>query len=229
MSDTSLTPAPTDRAWRQVLHQLNNIFASIHSSLDLALANEGRPEAKSFLLLAQESARKGALLINELRFRPTESIGPGQRDGLAGPEGSVEAKPGAAVLPASLEGSERILLAEDDPSISMLIEAVLGYRGYKVVAAANGEEAVTRYRQEGPFDLVILDLQMPKLDGWGALEQLRAQNPGVRALALSGLPFEPEDPASKRAGGFNGQLGKPFDNEALLRLVRQLLDSDRAG
>ncbi len=111
----------------------------------------------------------------------------------------------------------------------MLIEAVLGYRGYKVVGTSNGEEAVLKYQQEGPFDLVILDMQMPKLNGSGALAQIRAMNPAARALALSGLPFEQEGMTPKQAGGFDGQLSKPFDNDKLVKLVRQLLDLKGPG
>ncbi len=124
--------------------------------------------------------------------------------------------------------SERILLGEDEPSISMLLEAVLGYRGYQVVAAFDGEEVVRKYKCEGPFDLVILDLNMPRLDGCGALRQIRALNPAARALLLSGSPMEDQAVAPGGAD-FDGRLGKPFDNDELVRRVRQILDLKKAG
>ena len=210
--------------WRKVLHQLNNIFASIHSSLDLALANEGRPEGHPFLVQAQESARRGAVLINEMRLTREPSGGESRGES---PEPKAGESSGAAAMPepASLEGSERILLVEDDESVRLLVRAVLTYRGYEIAEACDGEEAVRKYRELGPFDLVILDLHMPKLDGREALELLRAADPNVRALALSGSAYEGESltPGSD-AAAFDARLNKPFDNTELVTLVRRLLD-----
>ena len=62
----ALPPQSQEPDWRSVLHRLNNIFASIHSSLDLALTT-GQSQAQRFLKQAQTSAREGALLVNDLR------------------------------------------------------------------------------------------------------------------------------------------------------------------
>jgi CheY-like chemotaxis protein len=215
---------------RQALHRLNNIFASIHSSLDLALATEGTSEARSFLHQAQESARVGARFLNGLRLPGHEWAG------LTGEESDAPRRKLAGggetpTAPAkSLEGSERILVAEDESSMRMLIRAVLTYRGYKVIEAVDGEDAVSKYRDYGPFDLVILDREMPKLGGTEALQRIRDRDPAACALALSGEPVASEglarDPAK---GGFNGCMNKPFSNLILLKLVRQLLDLRRAA
>jgi len=208
-----------------MLHRLNNIFASIHSSLDLALALPGQPEARRFLMQAQTSAREGALLANELRFSGKE---PGEREAVfptreLKPAGSAEGL--GAAQPASLEGSERILLVEDDESVRLLVRAVLTYRGYEVTEACDGEDGVKVFRERGPFDLVILDRAMPKLDGRAALEQIRAVDAGVRAVGLSGLPPECDQGSRAAAAqGFDAQLTKPFDNTELVALVRRLLD-----
>ncbi|MGO9204101.1 MAG: response regulator [Limisphaerales bacterium] len=205
---------------------MNNIFASIHSSLDLALAHPGQPQARTFLMQAQTSSRQGALLVNELRFSGKEPVG---RDSVcpsqeSRPEGSAQG-PGAA-QPGSLEGSERILLVEDDESVRLLVRAVLTYRGYEVTEACDGEDGVKLFRQKGPFDLVILDHAMPKLGGRAALEQIRAVDAEVEALGLSGLLSEcEEEPPAGASRGFDAQLSKPFDNTELVALVRRLLDS----
>ncbi len=116
-------------------------------------------------------------------------------------------------------------MVEDDDSVRMLIRAVLTYRGYVVVEACDGEEGVIRFREKGPFDLVILDHAMPKLGGQGALDQIRVMAPAVPALALSGMVVDygagARDPS---APVFDAQLSKPFDNMELVALVRQLLD-----
>ena len=79
----------------------------------------------------------------------------------------------------SLEGSERILLAEDDESVRLLIQAVLTYRGYAVTPACDGEEGVKLFREKGPFDLVILDRAMPKAGRQGRLEKIQGLDPDV--------------------------------------------------
>jgi len=220
---------PSAPTWRQVLHQLNNVFASIHSSLDLALAHEGRPEARSFLVQAQEGARKGALLINELRLGGREPSGwEVKGEGLDGKSGG-RSGPGVLPSPPSLEGSERILLVEDDESVRMLIRAVLTYRGYEIVEACDGDEAVATFQAKGPFDLIIMDLHMPKMDGGEGLRQIRALGGNAPALALSGSIFDGQDPAPGLAlESFSACLNKPFENTELVALVRQLLDQRKA-
>jgi CheY-like chemotaxis protein len=220
-----LQPEPTGRDWRRVLHQLNNVFASIHSSLDLALTHREQPQAQSFLLQAQFSARQGAMLVNELRFggkEPAEHgpLCPAQE---LKPNGSPQGL--GAAQTGSLDGCERILLVEDDESVRLLVRAVLTYRGYEVTEACDGEDAVKLFGQKGPFDLVILDQAMPKLDGRAALEQIRAVDPGVWALGLSGLLVESDQsPQAAATHGLDAQLSKPFDNLELVTLVRRLLD-----
>ncbi len=218
----ALPPQSQEPDWRSVLHRLNNIFASIHSSLDLALTT-GQSQAQRFLKQAQTSAREGALLVNDLR---SGAKAPEVRDAVFPahenrPPGTRE----AAAQPVSLEGSERILLAEDDESVRLLIQAVLTYRGYAVTPACDGEEAVKLFREKGPFDLVILDRAMPKLDGRAALQKIQGMAPDVQSLGLSGLlPEQEPPPPAGAAHGFDAQLGKPFDNTELVTTVRQLLD-----
>lgn len=217
-----------DLAQRQLLHQLNNIFASIHSSLDLALANADRPEGRSFLVQAQEGARRGARLVNELRFRGRDAVPavvPALTPQSAPETGAGHTDFGPHPAEARLEGCERILVAEDEESIRMLVRAVLNYRGYQVTEAGDGDEAVQLFQSKGPFDLVILDLRMQKLDGAPALVQLRSLAPQLPALALSGLPFDrPGLDDGSGEDGFDARLNKPFDNTELVKLVRQLLD-----
>ena len=118
---------------------------------------------------------------------------------------------------------ERILVAEDDEALSLLLQTVLTEAGFRVEQASDGQEAVKKYGQQGPFDLVILDAYMPKLDGQAALARIRKLNPSACALALSGQPSEEDDAVPEWARGFDAHLSKPFDNGQLVRMVRQLL------
>jgi CheY-like chemotaxis protein len=225
-------PPPAIKAgstWWQVLHQLNNVFASIHSSLDLVLSGRPRAEAEAFLLQAQERARTGALIVNELQLRGKELLGLAEAkgsDAKAASPGSAE--PVADPPPAALEGSERLLLAEDDKPMRTLIRAVLTYRGYEIIEAVDGEDALNKYLSQGPFDLVILDRDMPVFSGAEVLKRIRAHDPSARVLSLSGSGFHDEaeqDPVTP----FNGLLSKPFRNIDLLKLVRQILDQTPAA
>jgi CheY-like chemotaxis protein len=127
-----------------------------------------------------------------------------------------------------LKGSETILLADDENSIRSVMIAALSYRGYKVLEAADGEEAVQRYRESGKdVDLVLLDIQMPRMNGWDTMESILSMNPNARILLLSGgSPVAPTPGAAERAAGI---LLKPFENVQLLRSIREALDDKRTN
>lgn len=80
---------------------------------------------------------------------------------------------------------QRILIVDDDPSIRDSLEILLNRAGYGVIQARNGSEAVRLWRDLGG-DLVILDLFMPEKDGIETILELRAHNPGIRIIAMSG-------------------------------------------
>ena len=127
-----------------------------------------------------------------------------------------------------LKGSETILLADDENSIRSVMIAALSYRGYKVLEAPDGEEAVKIYREFGKdVDLVLLDIQMPRLNGWDTMETILGINPKARVLLLSGgSPIEPKPGAAERAAGI---LLKPFQNVQLLRSIREALDEKKTN
>lgn len=111
-----------------------------------------------------------------------------------------------------------VLVVDDDQDIQLLLRLELQAEGYIVVTADNGLEALDRIPALEP-DVVLLDVMMPELDGWGVLEQLVEPKPAV--IVISGL-------ATDRAGHYRhavelGALGfvsKPFDSAKLLELVQ---------
>jgi CheY-like chemotaxis protein len=124
----------------------------------------------------------------------------------------------------SLEGRETILVVDDDETVRLVVRAVLSYRGYQVTEACDGEEAVRRYEQTpGGFDLVLLDLNMPRLDGWDAMSRMQQLDPDVTIMLLSGGLTEGDIERAQRLGATT-VLSKPFENPELVRLVRQTLD-----
>lgn len=122
-------------------------------------------------------------------------------------------------------GTETILVVEDEPGVRALLRRMLGSRGYKVLEATNGAEALELIEQHtGPLDLVVSDVVMPHLGGRPLYERLAASRPGLKVMFLSGYT----DDAVVRQGILSDRvpfLQKPFTAAALAQKVRQVLDS----
>ncbi len=118
------------------------------------------------------------------------------------------------------QGGERILVVDDEPPIRALIETRLRLHGYSVAVAGDGEEAVASFRSE-PADLVILDVMLPRLDGFGVLEALRASS-NVPVLMLTACG-RVEDRILGLELGADDYLIKPFSLTELEARIRCLL------
>lgn len=111
-----------------------------------------------------------------------------------------------------------ILVAEDEPGLLRLFSETLMNEGFDVVMAENGETALSAARDhEGPIDLLITDVEMPKLDGFDLQERLRQERPDVKLLVISGTL----DPNIE--GTDFPLLRKPFLMAELADKVRQIL------
>jgi CheY-like chemotaxis protein len=140
---------------------------------------------------------------------------------------SVEAQADAArpsEPPTRLEGSETILLVEDDDQIRKLALRALTSRGYRVVEARNGRDALrARDAWKGRIDLLLADVVMPEMGGKELAERLTAAEPGVKVLYMSG--YTPDAIVHRGVEHHAIQLlAKPFTPEVLLRVVREVLD-----
>jgi PAS domain S-box-containing protein len=135
-----------------------------------------------------------------------------------GREGGAARKPGKQP-----QSPRRILVAEDNPVNRQLILNMLRKLGHTAVAVENGEQAVQRWRDE-PFDLVLMDVQMPRTDGWEATRRIRAieRARGTRTpiVALTAHSF-PEDRRKCLAMGMDGFLSKPYRLEELAAAIEQ--------
>lgn len=119
----------------------------------------------------------------------------------------------------------RILAVEDNEKNRRLLRMLLASDGHEVVEAADGEAALERAQEERP-DLVIMDLQLPKLDGFEVTRRLKADTRlrDVPVLAVSAYAMA-SDRERGLAAGCDAYLSKPIDTRGLLRTVREMLQA----
>jgi two-component system, cell cycle response regulator DivK len=119
--------------------------------------------------------------------------------------------------------NKRILIAEDDLASAILLTELLTVWGYEVKVARNGEEAIAALLAE-PCDLMVLDLQMPVLDGFAALDFARREPrfASVPAIALTAFAMR-EDRERALAAGFTSYLTKPVQFGALKQAIESAL------
>ena len=118
-------------------------------------------------------------------------------------------------------GSEKILIADDEPEMLNLLDSVLTELGYSVISARNGVEAIESTTDD--VQLIILDMIMPEMDGVSALRLIRQKSPDVKVLVSSGYT-SPEKAPVLEALGIDGFLHKPFEVVKLASTVRDVLD-----
>ncbi len=119
--------------------------------------------------------------------------------------------------------SKTILVADDNVASRELIREVLETSSYEVIEATDGLEAVHKARERAP-DLVLVDIQMPHLDGFGVLQQLREdpQFRGLRVVALTAFAMQGDRERALDAG-FDGYITKPVEIAALRQELRKFL------
>jgi CheY-like chemotaxis protein len=124
----------------------------------------------------------------------------------------------------------RALVVDDAPDIRLLADMVLSMAGFSVTAAASGREALALLTTPTDLpDIVLLDVQMPEVDGWETLARLRADGRTadlpVVLCTVKGLP---EDTLRGWSLGCDGYLGKPFDIGGLVDELHAVLGRDAA-
>ncbi|MDW8438081.1 MAG: ATP-binding protein [Chloroherpetonaceae bacterium] len=148
------------------------------------------------------------------------------------PVATVDATSAPAAMgdAASDKGAgETILVVDDDEAVGEVAAELLQNAGYKTFLAKNGEEAFTIYAEHrADIRLVLTDMVMPKMDGANLIRALRAIQPSLAIVAMSGLMDK--EKLMKMAGvGQDSFITKPFTGETLLRVVRQRLRPEKAN
>ena len=114
----------------------------------------------------------------------------------------------------------RILVADDEPAMTMVLEALLQRERYSVDVVYNGQDALD-YGLAENYDCLVLDIMMPKLDGIQVLQTLRAKNVSTPVLLLT-AKSQVEDRVAGLDSGADDYLPKPFDNREFIARVRAL-------
>ena len=162
---------------------------------------------------------------------PLPSAEPGQAGPAAEAAARAAARPDAGAF--TLEGLS-LLLAEDNEINMEITTEMLAARGVRVAQAFDGTEAVELFRQSAPFafDAVLMDMQMPGLDGCAAARQIRAlpraDAQSVPIIAVTANAFA-EDVAATAAAGMDAHISKPIDFKKLAQALEQLLCAGEKG
>lgn len=132
------------------------------------------------------------------------------------------------MAPLARTGDASVLVVDDEKDVQLLVRRILEHSGYAVETANDGEEALEKIAACPP-DLIVLDLMMPRLDGWGVLDRLRASGAVPRVLLLSAYAHDPLTQKRGLDAGACACLGKPFRLPDLLRSCAQALDGSPAA
>ncbi|MCJ7526170.1 MAG: response regulator [Candidatus Aminicenantes bacterium] len=123
-------------------------------------------------------------------------------------------------------GSETILLVEDEEDLCELLAAVLHDQGYGILVAHDGLEALERYRRHrGDIQLVITDMDLPKINGAAVCQAILSSDPKTKIILISGF-LETALKNSILASGVREFLAKPYTMPQMLQIVRRVLDGN---
>jgi two-component system cell cycle sensor histidine kinase/response regulator CckA len=173
---------------------------------------ESQPGATSFRIFVPRHVPS----VEEATERDTPAI--------AGAMAATESAARAAAT--DLTGQGTILLVEDEEGLRALNARGLASRGYTVLEAGNGVEAIEVLDREGRVDLVVSDVVMPEMDGPTLLRELRRRDPGVKVIFVSGYAedaFAKNLPSNEKGEEQYAFLAKPFTLKQLVATVKQTL------
>jgi len=119
--------------------------------------------------------------------------------------------------------SRRVMVVEDNPMLARVLSELFSLEGYEVQAAADGEAAVAMSRDQGPFDLVLCDIVMPRMRGTEVAREIARHSPRTSVILWSGYPGDPDIPDTLPRVRF---VHKPLEAEKLLAIVAEMLDGE---
>ena len=123
----------------------------------------------------------------------------------------------------SQDQKKTVLLVEDNEDNLVVYRTILEHVGYEVIEARDGEEGVNRARADLP-DIILMDISIPKIDGWEATERLKrdGQTSEIPIIALTAHALE-EDRAKAMRAGCDGYLAKPVEPRRVVQEVEKFI------
>ncbi len=118
--------------------------------------------------------------------------------------------------------AKKILIVDDEKNFVDVLKTRLESTGYQVVSAGDGDEGVTKAREEKP-DLILLDVMMPKIDGYTALKLLK-DDKATKDIPVLILTCKEKMGDLFTAEGVRGYIVKPYDREHLLTTIKQIIE-----
>ncbi len=119
--------------------------------------------------------------------------------------------------------SGRVLIVDDEPDVLLLLRVNLEAAGYQTVLAADGESALTKIDESNP-DVVLLDIMMPVMDGWGVLRSLSEREDAPRVVVVSAKSSDRDIVRALTSGALD-YITKPFDPDDLVDIVARTINS----
>jgi DNA-binding response OmpR family regulator len=125
------------------------------------------------------------------------------------------------------QGQKKILVVDDEPDLTMLCGLALEYYGFKVDTFTDPQEALSNYKP-GYYDLVILDIMMPKMDGFQLYGEIKKKDQKAKVCFLTASELYYEEFREKEYNAIDKTLfiQKPIQNEELLKEVNRRISSD---
>jgi DNA-binding response OmpR family regulator len=124
------------------------------------------------------------------------------------------------------QGQKRILAVDDEPDLTMICSLALQYHGFKVDTFNDAEEALSNFKPDY-YDLVILDIKMPKMDGFELYDKIKKKDDKVKICFLTASELYYEEFRKKEYSALDKNLflKKPIDNDDLLKEVNKIMKS----
>jgi DNA-binding response OmpR family regulator len=124
------------------------------------------------------------------------------------------------------QGQKRILVVDDEPDLTMICSLALQYHGFKVDTFNDAQEALSNFKPSY-YDLIILDIKMPKMDGFELYEKIKEKDDKVKICFLTASELYYEEFRKKEYSTLDKNLflKKPIDNDDLLKEVNKIMKS----
>ena len=126
----------------------------------------------------------------------------------------------------TMHDNPKILIAEDVESNYLYLNAVLTKINAQILWAKNGREAVDIFTREADIDLILMDLQMPEMNGYEATQLIKAENPEIPVIAQTAFAMS-DDREKALQSGCDDYLAKPIKSKDLLNIVEKYLHGQK--